>query len=193
MLDDIARHQKNFRRLLTALSRPGRLVRLDALDGRSPLAAASAIGECLLDTEVSLCVIGRGDFQSFQTALVTATQAQTASLAEADFVFILGAQSQGLVRRAGRGRLEAPEEGATLVYCLDSMSPSAPERLRIRLTGPGIAGQDGIAPEMGGVSTEEFRLLMEVNADYPLGVDAFFIRPDGELMGLARSTRIRMR
>jgi alpha-D-ribose 1-methylphosphonate 5-triphosphate synthase subunit PhnH len=193
MADNDARHQKNFRRLLTALSRPGRVVRLDALDGPSPLAAALAVGECLLDCEVSLCVMGGGDGDGLQSALVTATQVQTAVLSEADFIFIRGGQSRGEVRRAKRGGLETPEEGASLVYCLDCAGPSTPERLRIRLSGPGIAGPAGIAPEMDGISTEELRVLMEVNADYPLGVDAFLVRHDGQVMGLPRSTRICMR
>ena len=51
----------------------------------------------------------------------------------------------------------------------------------------------GIAPEMGGIAIEEFQELMAVNADYPLGVDAFFVRPSGEVMGLPRSTRIQVR
>jgi alpha-D-ribose 1-methylphosphonate 5-triphosphate synthase subunit PhnH len=46
---------------------------------------------------------------------------------------------------------------------------------------------------MGGIAIEEFQELMAVNADYPLGVDAFFVRPSGEVMGLPRSTRIQVR
>jgi len=61
------------------------------------------------------------------------------------------------------------------------------------LTGPGIPGPSGIAPEMPGIPVQEFQDLMIVNADYPLGVDAFFVRPNGEVMGLPRSTRIRVR
>jgi alpha-D-ribose 1-methylphosphonate 5-triphosphate synthase subunit PhnH len=193
MTDNDARNQKNYRRLLNALSRPGRIVGLEGVDRPSPAAAAMAVGACLLDSEVSFCVMGRGDIDELQSALAAATQARPAAPEEADFIFFRGGESRGEARRAKRGGPQTPEEGATLVYCLDSTGPAAPERLRIRLTGPGIAGQDGIAPEMGGIVAEEFRLLMAVNADYPLGVDAFFIQPDGELMGLPRSTRIHMR
>jgi len=48
-------------------------------------------------------------------------------------------------------------------------------------------------PEMDGIPIEEFQALMAVNADYPLGVDAFFVRSSGEVMGLPRSTRILVR
>jgi alpha-D-ribose 1-methylphosphonate 5-triphosphate synthase subunit PhnH len=187
------RNQKNYRSLLQAMSRPGRAFRLDALGAVSSFAAAMAIGECLLDPEVSLCVIGDGGAQTLRTVLVGSTQVRTESLEAADFIFVCGVQSQGGVRLAKRGRLEFPEEGATLVYCMESHPTDVSDRFRIRLTGPGIAGQGGVAPEMRGVPVEEFQELMAVNADYPLGVDAFFVRPNGELMGLPRSTRIQVR
>jgi alpha-D-ribose 1-methylphosphonate 5-triphosphate synthase subunit PhnH len=76
---------------------------------------------------------------------------------------------------------------------MDSQPACASDRFRIRLTGPGIAEQAGIAPEMRGIPVEEFKELMAVNADYPLGVDAIFVLPNGELMAIPRSTRIEVR
>lgn len=187
------RNQKSYRGLLQAVSRPGRIFRLEALGEESPFAAAMAIGECLLDPEVSLCVIGGSGAQTLRTALVGSTGVRTESIETADFVFVCGVQSQGGVCLAKRGRLEFPEEGATLVYCMESQPAEVSDRFRIRLTGPGITGQGGIAPEMHGVPVKEFQELVAVNADYPLGVDAFFVRPNGELMALPRSTRIHVR
>lgn len=187
------KNQKNYRILLDAVSRPGRVVRMAGLDPSAPFAAALAIGDCLLDHEVSLCVIGGAGAQALQTALAEATQGRPEVPGKADFLFIAGAQSQGAAARAKRGRLEAPEEGATLVYCLDAGAAVASQRLRVRLCGPGIAEPRGILPEMPGVPLAEFEQLKSVNADYPLGVDVFFVRPGGELMGLPRSTRIQVR
>jgi alpha-D-ribose 1-methylphosphonate 5-triphosphate synthase subunit PhnH len=189
----VRRSQKNYRRLLQALSRPGRVVRLEAMDGMSPFAAATAFAECLLDSEVGFCVMGHGGAQALQPAIAGVTGARPEPLEAADFVFFTGAASQGGVRRARRGGLECPEDGATLVYCLDSQPAGGSERFRVRLTGPGIPGAGGIAPEMRGIPVEEFRELMKANFDYPLGVDAFFLRPSGEVMGLPRSTRIQVR
>jgi alpha-D-ribose 1-methylphosphonate 5-triphosphate synthase subunit PhnH len=46
---------------------------------------------------------------------------------------------------------------------------------------------------MRGIPAPELQALSEVNADYPLGVDAFFVRPSGEVMAIPRSTRIQVR
>jgi alpha-D-ribose 1-methylphosphonate 5-triphosphate synthase subunit PhnH len=188
-----SRCQKNYRRLLQALSRPGRVVRLEALDGMSPFAAATAFAECLLDSEVGFCVMGNGGVEGLQAAIAGATGARAEPLEAADFVFFSEGRSRDGVRLVRRGGSECPEDGATVVYCLDSHPAAVAERFRVRLTGPGIPGAGGIAPEMRGIQVEEFQELMTANADYPLGVDAFFVRPSGEVMGLPRSTRIQVR
>ncbi|KJS31921.1 MAG: hypothetical protein VR64_10430 [Desulfatitalea sp. BRH_c12] len=193
MDEGMHRNQKNYRRLLDAMSCPGRIVRLEIPDGHASIGAALAVGQCLLDSEVSVCVIGNGDAPALQSTLAAVTHVRTAPLAKADFIFICAGQSLGGARLAWRGRSEAPEEGATLVYCHDFVRTGSSDHLRIRLSGPGIARQEGIVPEMSGIPLEEFRELLAVNADYPLGVDVFFVRPNGEVMGLARATRIQVR
>jgi alpha-D-ribose 1-methylphosphonate 5-triphosphate synthase subunit PhnH len=193
MESDYRRHQKNYRSLLQALSRPGRLVRFETLGFVSSWAAALAVAECLLDPEVSYCVIGNGNTETLRRTITSATGARLESLEVADFVFVAGTSSHGGVHGAKRGTLERPEEGATIVYCLDSQPTNVSDRFRVRLSGPGIAETGGITPEMGGIPVVEFRALMAVNDDYPLGIDAFFIRPSGEVMGLPRSTRILVR
>jgi alpha-D-ribose 1-methylphosphonate 5-triphosphate synthase subunit PhnH len=187
------RNQKNYRSLLQSLSRPGRVVRLADLDGVPPPSAAMAIAECLLDSEVGFCATGSAFAHGLQRAIAEATGARTECLEAADFVFFSEGDSRGGVHRAKRGRSEFPEEGATLVYCLESPPAQVSDRFRVRLTGPGIPEPSGIAPEMPGIPVQAFQDLMIVNADYPLGVDAFFVRPNGEVMGLPRSTRIRVR
>jgi alpha-D-ribose 1-methylphosphonate 5-triphosphate synthase subunit PhnH len=187
------RSQKNYRRLLQALSRPGRVVRLEPVDGPGPFAAARAVAECLLDSDVGFCVAGNGGAAALQAAIAGATGARVSPLEEADFIFFVEGGGRGGVCRARRGALESPEDGATLVYCVDPPPAGGAERFRVRLTGPGIPGAGGIAPEMAGITVEAFQALVIVNADFPLGVDAFFVRPDGELMGLPRSTRIQVR
>ncbi len=189
------RHQGHFRTLLQAISRPGRLFRFE---GPLPSWPGLALAECLLDHEVGFCIAGNDRDGQWHAALHAATGAGSTPTESAPFLFVLGPCSGGIARSARRGSAENPEDGATIVYCLDfdpTLADRRPEsdRFRIRLSGPGIAEPEGIAPEMRGIDISELRELQTVNADFPRGVDAFFIRSNGEVMALPRSTRIQVR
>jgi alpha-D-ribose 1-methylphosphonate 5-triphosphate synthase subunit PhnH len=190
LTNGLFRHQRNFRTLLKAMSRPGKLRRLETQELSSP---ALALAECLLDHEVSFWVAGAERTAASRSEIAAETGSREAGPADADFVFVLEGMDPTIIGEIKRGRLESPEEAAMLVMRVDSRHVDPGERLRIRLTGPGIAEPDGIAPEMGGISLDVLRALAAANADYPLGVDAIFIRPNGELMCLPRSTRIQVR
>lgn len=185
--------QRTYRALLDAMSRPGRVVRINTLQEASLSSAVLAIGRCLLDHEVSLAVVGGDIACALRTELVEATQVRSETPEKADFLLIDGSRIQGVIARARRGTMACPEEGATVIYCLESKPATTSDRLRVRLMGPGIAAPEGIMPEMAGVEVSEYETLMSVNADYPLGVDAIFVRADGDLMALPRSTRIQVR
>jgi alpha-D-ribose 1-methylphosphonate 5-triphosphate synthase subunit PhnH len=189
----IIRDQRNFRVLLQAMSRPGRLFRLEALQPFGAHAAALAVAQCLLDHEVGFSTVGRESTESFAAAVAAATGARKAGLPEADFVFVAGPDGHGAAGAARRGSIDYPDAGATLVYSLDAQAARDPGHFRIRLSGPGIPEEDGIAPAMREIPAAELQALQTANADYPLGIDALFVRPNGELMALPRSTRIRLR
>ncbi len=186
-------NQKNYRHLLRAMSRPGRSVQLELAVEPHPFAEALTIGECLLDCEVSFSVIGCDDTTHLENALRSATQVRPESVEQADFLFILGSSSQRKVLQAKRGHTEAPELGATLIYLPDLGGTGTDHDIKVRLSGPGIAAGEGIAPEFDGIAPEEYGFLMEANADYPLGLDIFLVRSGGKVIAIPRSTRIRMR
>jgi alpha-D-ribose 1-methylphosphonate 5-triphosphate synthase subunit PhnH len=190
----VERNQATYRLLLEAIARPGRVVRLDHLETLSPIASTAALLDCLLDHEVSVCILAGGEEVSDTLrAAVAATGARFVPLDRADFVVVAGGDSRGGLAQAKRGTYEHPDEGATLIYRLNKATGPSSDRFRVRLDGPGIAEPEGVAPEMRGLPIDELRALSAVNADYPLGVDAFFVRPNGELLGIPRSTRIRLR
>lgn len=184
---EIFRHQRNFRVLLQAMARPGRLRRIEVGDLPSPV---WAIAECLLDSQVSHSLAGSHPEEIPPDGFSAATGSRAAGVPEADFVFVFDPPAASVIRAARRGEAESPEAAATLVFSLRLRRPDPAARLRVRLAGPGIAAPEGIAPEMPGIPLEVFTALAEVNADYPLGVDAIFLLPNGELMCLPRSTRI---
>lgn len=191
--NDIVRNQRNFRVLLQAMSHPGRLFRLRALESPGTHAAVLAVAECLLDHEVGFASVGRDSALPLAAVIAAATGARNTGVPEADFLFIAGAEGLGTAGRVRRGSIDYPDTGATLVYCLDAPPNRDPGHFRIRLSGPGICEAEGIAPAMREIPAAELRELQTANADYPLGVDALFVRPNGEVMALPRSTRIRLR
>ncbi len=188
----VLRRQRNFRALLQAISRPGRLSRLETAELSGPAAAPLAVAECLLDHEVGFSVSGDGA-AAIAAAIAAATGARRTDAAEADFIFISGSGGNGAARSAKRGSIDYPDRGATLVYSLDAAPILDPGHFRIRLSGPGVPEAEGIAPAMREIPLAELNDLQAANADYPLGVDALFLRPNGEVMALPRSTRIRLR
>ena len=188
-----ARNQTTYRALLQALSRPGCVVRLDGLEMLSPLASIRAVVDCLLDHEVGVCLLGARPAADALSAAVAATGASLVPVDRADFLVVDGSDSRGRLTEARRGSYEYPEDGATVIYSLDGAGVPSSDRFRVRLEGPGVAEAGGRVPDMRGVPVPELRALSEVNADYPLGVDAFFVRPSGEVMAIPRSTRIQVR
>ncbi len=147
MDEPILQNQRNYRCLLHAMSHPGHRVRLEFSGSKSIRTAALTIGQCLLDHEVSICILGYGDTHLLLSTLIAATQVREAPLDQADFVFILGGKSNGEARRAKRGEPDAPEAGATLIYFPDPQITISHRDHPIRLTGPGIAVREGILPE----------------------------------------------
>jgi alpha-D-ribose 1-methylphosphonate 5-triphosphate synthase subunit PhnH len=180
--------QSIFRTLLDALSAPGRRLPLPGhVMQRSGVPAARVL-EVLLDQETSFAVTGPG------AAAVTwqirqATGAKPVEVPEADFLVVLGPWTDGALRSVRRGRPENPEEGATVFYLLDRRD-GIPSAGSFRLQGPGIKPGLDQAPEMPGLYWEELRLLGEVNSDFPLGVDAFFLDRES-VMAVPRSVGIR--
>lgn len=189
ILDARTRCLRNFRMLLQAMSRPGRLFHLDVRPLFYPF-PAMAIAECLLDHEVSFNVAGQGASKECFSLIMETTGAQPAALEAADFLFLFGTGSDEALQQAKRGTPAYPDESATLVYSVDSGPTPDNDRLRIRLKGPGIAAPDGIAPEMSGLDLDVLHQLRRINLDYPQGVDAIFVQPTGELICLPRSTHI---
>ncbi|MHB8835827.1 MAG: phosphonate C-P lyase system protein PhnH [Candidatus Methylomirabilia bacterium] len=179
--------QNIFRALLDALSAPGRRLPLPGhVLQRSGFPAARVL-EVLLDQDTSFAVTGPGACALTEEIRV-ATGARAVAVPEADFLIVLGPWTDGALRNARRGRPESPEEGATVFYLLDPRD-GIPSPGSFRLRGPGIRPDLDQEPEMPGLYWEEMRLLGEVNRNFPLGVDAFFLDRES-IMAVPRSVGI---
>jgi phosphonate C-P lyase system protein PhnH len=185
--------QALFRTLLDATSRPGksRCVNMEQL--RRPNTLLILTADCLLDHEITFTVIGDQPLELTQY-LQSRTGARHCDLNHADFVFVDGKNSHGGARQVQRGTLAYPDLGATMVYQLPPVAPDQLESRRLEtvvLSGPGIRNK--ISPPADCLDILEFMLLQEINADYPLGVDAIILWGDTHMMAIPRSTRIEVK
>ncbi|NPV03801.1 MAG: phosphonate C-P lyase system protein PhnH [Syntrophaceae bacterium] len=183
--------QRAFRRLLQAMSRPGRVFALPpaAVDGRwGPMLT---LLESLLDHEVSFAVIGDEGPQGLGPLIAERTRSRVAPPREADFLIVAGGDSGGEILRARRGTLQYPDASATVVYRVQSLLLAEGNGPRVTLSGPGIRKEIRLG-EIRGLAPGELGRLREANAEFPLGVDAVFIDDAGRILCIPRSTRIRL-
>jgi len=165
--------QKIFRTLLEALSAPGRRLPLPGHVLQRTRVPAARVLDVLFDQGTSFAVTGPGASALAEEIRLT-TGARPVAVPEADFLVVLGPWTDGELRSARRSQPENPEEGATVFYLLDCRD-GVPPNGSFRLRGPGIKPGVEQAPEMPGLFRDELRLLGEVNGEFPLGVDVFFL------------------
>jgi alpha-D-ribose 1-methylphosphonate 5-triphosphate synthase subunit PhnH len=175
--------QAIYRQMLQALSHPGRLYSLDLREWDSPLLA---VCQTLFDHEVSYCVLPGGN-NEWENEIFAATKARRAPLSEADYLIVGGHESRGKVSQAKVGEPTFPDQGATVFYVMDA--PLA-NNSALRLSGPGIERE--ACPAVNPLTEAEWRLLRDLNAEFPLGADAFCLIGENQIMGLPRSTKIRI-
>lgn len=182
--------QALFRLLLNAMSCPGvgHNIRLEHHGEHDTLLLQTA--QCLIDHEITFHLLGEHP-QGLAQSIAVSTGAMDAELLHADFIFIAGDSSNGQAGKVKRGTLAYPDQGATLIYQLPSAPPTTLKTDRLEnvvLTGPGI--RNSAFPPVAGLKVEEFALLRDINAEYPLGVDTFIIWGNAHIMAIPRSTSI---
>lgn len=184
--------QTLYRLLLDAVSRPGRRMSMPPADTpesteRLLLLETTA---CLIDHEVSYALTGPWP-EPLRYEISLRTGAREVPCDTADFILVAGSHSEGAVLQAKRGTLSYPDLGATLVYCLDAQTAKPMPNdtaATVHLSGPGI--KTPLTPEIAGLADEEYRLLSEINSEYPLGVDTFIMEGNRHVMAVPRSTHI---
>lgn len=185
--------QRAFRRLLQAMSRPGRVYVLPPMPaaGRKPWGAMLTLLESLLDHEVSFTVIGGNGSRELQSLIAGRTRCRTADVGQADFLIVADGDSAGKILGAKRGTHQYPDTSATVVFRVQSLLFPEDRQPTIALTGPGIREEILLGP-IEGLGAREAEHLKELNGDFPLGVDAVFIDDAGRILCIPRSTNIRI-
>lgn len=191
--------QATFRVLLNALSHPGTVYSLGPviqsqglnLSGPHGLAI---IASAFLDDQVSYAVCGSGK-DHWERTIARATAATPQSdMGDAAWVFFLPGLSDSDMaiarRRVPCGTLEAPHEGATLVFAVEAISeyPGVPDCLQIRLRGPGIQNLQQLS--ITGWNHEWIAVRRELNLESPRGIDIVLVDEQGQIAALPRSTAV---
>lgn len=178
-------NHKCFRLLLQSMSRPGQIYQLPDATEAALETTAFRLLDTVLDQQASCCLLAKNNELEKQLKFRTGVSFTAAE--KADFLLALSGDSDGKILTAKRGRLDFPDEGATILFGVNRLSTGT-EATGVCLTGPGI--KDNIHPKIDGLATQELDRLKEANAEYPLGIDCIFIDRNGQLMCIPRSTRI---
>ena len=171
--------QKVFRKLLEALSNPGRRVSMleqsEKMYGDNKVFLALAM--TVLDNEVSFSVCGNKELAENISLL---TLSREVELEEADFIFVEKEEHLAEVfEKAKCGTLADPQKSATIVIKTEDSKDKT-----WNLYGAGIDGTLQI--EVSGTADKALELRDSQEYEYPQGVDMVFVTPDGEVFGIPR-------
>ncbi|MBE0413702.1 phosphonate C-P lyase system protein PhnH [Yoonia sp.] len=170
-----ATHQALFRRILDVAARPGQIADLgDLLDGR-PAALAALATFC--DNTQTLADL-TGTLSATDFAFLDVGKA---TVDKAGFILSVGTAAPDFTPRLGT--LDTPEDGATLVIMVDSLTEGA----ALTLTGPGINGTATLAPK--GLAPDWLTARARWCADFPMGVD-LVLADATRLTVIPRTTKI---
>jgi alpha-D-ribose 1-methylphosphonate 5-triphosphate synthase subunit PhnH len=172
--------QALYRRLLRAMSYPGRTVDVNGQIGRASVHLA--VLATLLDSHVTFC-----DFdQLLSDDEIHMLQCRPDSFSDAAFVLARGAQCPKAKLQPNLGTVYRPHTSATLVLSVAAIGEGGPV---YRLRGPGVAGETEL--RLDGCSPEWMRRRADWVAAYPMGVD-MLVCDAHSVVALPRTTRLRV-
>src|SRR5476649_1652777 len=186
--DTVHDSQGVFRALLDALSRPGKIVSIDAVlpslndeGAHVPLAAYAAL---LALADYSTPVLLQHEHRALSDALRFHTGAPlTHDHAQAVFAYLHDAESMPPLDVFSLGDHEAPENAAMLFIRVDSLTDGTPMAWR----GPGI--RDSHVVHLSGVPDSFWHERALLASQFPCGIDCYFVH-GGSVVGLPRTTRV---
>ena len=185
-LDPVHDLQRAFRKIVTALSFPGRLVNLapeaQGIDLEFGLPSGLVlIAWMLLDTETSFYCAEAEASQS----LALLSFSRTKPIGEARFLFCDGRSPDflELLNQAGNGNLIDPHESATIIAQCDFVAADP----SFVLSGPGI--EDSTICQIG-LCPGWLEIRNQRNQEFPLGIDLILVDGANRAMALPRSTKI---
>jgi alpha-D-ribose 1-methylphosphonate 5-triphosphate synthase subunit PhnH len=195
--DPVFDSQKHYRVLLNCTARPGSIGLLNEVEVERPAElsqSASLIALMLFSSDVSF-FLGRNASPA-ASYLLRKTRATEARVAEADFVFVHGRDTEDAVaalRSAKAGEPAFPETGATVLLEVKAISPAPLAGcLKLTLSGPGIETESIIY--VSGIDPEFLETLQSRNCEFPTGVDVYLtcdsVSAGPCVLSLPRTTKV---
>lgn len=191
--DPVRASQYIFRVLLDALANPGTIRPLIvhpliAADASSVQPYIASLLVTMLDHEVSLHIAQADDADALRDLVVRRTRVAMALASDADFVVAAADMDSSLPEQLKRGSLEFPDDGATLVVRVPSLTDPDVTGLNLALRGPGIPETRSLRVSGIGAGTIESR--NHAVANYPTGIDLLLTDDAGMVAGIPRTTVI---
>ncbi len=179
--------QNTYRTILQSMGHPGKIYKLPTQTGCGKADGLMSVILTLLDHEVTFFFLGSGA-KNFGDKIFELTRSTVSDIVSADFIIMPDGKSGGEVLKAKRGNLDYPDDGATVLYVIDSLGDRSNGKGHVLLKGPGI--KDGLEISVSGPVKDEFLFIKEANAEFPLGIDCIFIDKSDRIMCIPRSTMI---
>jgi alpha-D-ribose 1-methylphosphonate 5-triphosphate synthase subunit PhnH len=188
--DQIHDAQKHFRLIMDAFARPGKIIQLNDITINSPdnLNTASAlVGLGLLNNDVKF--FSSKNQEEINNFFLMNCSSYSTSPDKAEFIFLDGNSSTEYIEKALEGEPEYPENGASIIIDLESISATPVSgAVKLNLQGPGVDGQSTVY--LKNISIDILKCLQEKNNEFPLGVDTILTDTDGNLIAIPRSSKI---
>lgn len=186
--------QTVYRKILNCLARPGTTENITTestrLNLELPLSKnLMAMAFTLLDSEVSFAAITTAQM-AVERRIQQLTYAKKTTVAQADYIFITQETSAATIHQvitdAKNGTLLNPHAAATLIVEVPELF-ERPNAESLLIKGPGIKGEK----EFTVAGCNDWLQARETkNAEFPLGIDMFFVDTAGNILALPRTTRI---
>lgn len=171
--------QENFRQILEAYSRPGSVIALPHHE--HPAALQFLVN--VLDESVSFL----DHHQQLSVKQGRYLQAKTASIAEAQFIYLDGKQPSESNFHPALGSLSSPELSASLVIEVSHLNDTPSNCSVLSLEGPGIQNEKTITVK--GLHPDWLRLRAQWVSHFPLGLE-FVLCAGDKLLVLTRTTKV---
>lgn len=185
--DPVLDAQACFRKVLDALSHPGRVYTLDIPSAPAPLNLASAgLALTLMDFDTPIFLSPQLKTDEIASWLRFHCSAPLTTVPnEAAFAFLQEGDTWPTIDEFHAGDAKYPDTSTSLIIQVSSFE-TGPE---VTLDGPGIETQEKIRPAQ--LPEHFWRQRAENVADFQLGVDCY-LTAGSQIIGLPRTTRTQL-